>query len=166
MAEELTHEQERKLAVDLFNLVWTLLERPDRTPEQDDEMVNATHASCHHWSKVGTAANIARGEWQISRVYSVLERPEPAVHHAGRCLAYCENNPDELEDWDLPFAYEAPRPRPRRRGELRRVGTVRRAGAGARRPDRGRGGPRDAGSRPRDSPMSVWPIGPDGELTL
>jgi|SRR4249919_641858 len=107
MAEELTHEQERKLAVDLFNLVWTLLERPDRTPEQDDEMVNATHASCHHWSKVGTAANIARGEWQISRVYSVLERPEPALHHAGRCLAYCEKNPDELEDWDLPFAYEA-----------------------------------------------------------
>lgn len=107
MAEELTHEQERKLAVDLFNLVWTLLERPDRTPEQDDEMVNATHASCHHWSKVGTAANVARGEWQISRVYSVLERPEPALHHAGRCLAYCENNPDELEDWDLPFAYEA-----------------------------------------------------------
>jgi hypothetical protein len=107
MAEELTPEQERKLAVDLFNHVWTLLERPERTPEQDDELINATHASCHHWSKIGTTANIARGEWQISRVYCVLERPEPALYHAGRCLAYCESNPDELEDWDLPFAYEA-----------------------------------------------------------
>ena len=37
----------------------------------------------------------------------MLERPEPALYHAGRCLAYCESNPDELEDWDLPFAYEA-----------------------------------------------------------
>jgi len=107
MAAELSHEQERKLAVDLFNIVWTLLETPERTPEQDDELINATHASCHHWSKVGTTANIARGEWQISRVYSVLDRAEPALYHAGRCLAYCESSPDELEDWDLPFAYEA-----------------------------------------------------------
>jgi hypothetical protein len=107
MAPELTHEQQRKLAVDLFNRVWTLLERADRTPEQDDEMINATHASCHHWAEVGTTASIARGEWQISRVYSVLDRAEPALYHAGRCLAYCESNPDELEDWDLPFAYEA-----------------------------------------------------------
>ncbi len=107
MADELSHEQERKLAVDLFNHVWTLLENPDRSPEQDDELINTTHASCHHWSKVGAAANIARGEWQISHVYSVLERAEPALYHAGRCLAYCESSPDELEDWDLPFAYEA-----------------------------------------------------------
>jgi hypothetical protein len=70
-------------------------------------MINATHAQRHHWGNVGTTANIARGEWQISRVYCVLGRPEPALYHAGRCLAYCESAPDELEDWDLPFAYEA-----------------------------------------------------------
>src|SRR6266542_1936007 len=107
MAEGLTFEQRRRLAVDLFDHVWTLLERPERTPEQDDEMIHAAHASRHHWSKVGTTANLARGEWQVSRVYATLGRSEPALYHAGRCLAYCEAGPAELEDWDLPYAYEA-----------------------------------------------------------
>jgi hypothetical protein len=100
-------EEERQLAVDLFNRTWTLLELPERTPEQDDELIHAAHASRYHWGEVGTAANLARGEWQLSRAYVVLGRAEPAVHHARRCLAYCEADPDALEDWDLPYAYEA-----------------------------------------------------------
>ena len=99
--------EERQEAVDLFNHVWTLMELPERTPEQDDEMIHAAHASRHHWAAVGTGVNLARGEWQISRVYVTLGRGEPALFHAGRCLAYCEANADEIADWDLPFAYEA-----------------------------------------------------------
>jgi len=99
--------EERQEAVDLFNHVWTLIELPERTPEQDDEMIHAAHASRHHWAAVGTGVNLARGEWQISRVYVTLGRGEPALFHAGRCLAYCEANTDEIADWDVPFAYEA-----------------------------------------------------------
>jgi hypothetical protein len=98
--------QRRQLAVELFNHVWTMLELPDRTSEQDDEMIHAAHASRYHWSQVGTSANLGRGEWQVSRVYVVLGRSEPALYHAGRCLAYVEQG-DGVEDWDLPFAYEA-----------------------------------------------------------
>ena len=93
---------ERQEAVDLFNHVWTLIELPERTPEQDDEMIHAAHASRHHWAAVGTGVNLARGEWQISRVYVTLGRGEPALFHAGRCLAYCEANADEIADWDCP----------------------------------------------------------------
>ncbi|HKG44026.1 MAG TPA: hypothetical protein VKB10_07260 [Gaiellaceae bacterium] len=103
----MTPEEEGQLAVDLFNHAWTLIELPKRTPEQDDELIHAAHASRHHWSRVGTAKNLARGEWQLARVYATLSRAEPALHHAGRCLAYCEANPDAIEDWDVPFAYEA-----------------------------------------------------------
>jgi hypothetical protein len=98
---------ERQQAVDLFNLVWTLMETPERTPQQDDEMIHAAHASRHHWAAVGTDANLARGEWQVSRVYATLGRGEPAIYHAERCLAYCEASPDDIADWDLPYAYEA-----------------------------------------------------------
>jgi hypothetical protein len=98
---------ERQQAVDLFNHVWTLMETADRTPEQDDEMIHAAHASRHHWAAVGTGKNLARGEWQISRMYTTLGRGEPALYHAHRCLAYCEVSPDEIEDWDIPFAHEA-----------------------------------------------------------
>ena len=98
-------EQRRQLAVELFNRVWVLLEKPERTRTEDDEMVHAAHASRHHWGEVGTAVNLVRGEWQCSRVYSVLRRPEAALHHARRCLELCEQN--EVEEFDLPYAYEA-----------------------------------------------------------
>jgi DNA-binding transcriptional MerR regulator len=97
----------RRLAADLFNRVWTLLDKPGRTREEDEEMLHAAHASRHHWGEVGTAARRARGEWQCSRVYAVLGRSEPALHHARRCLEICESAPDEMADFDLPFAYEA-----------------------------------------------------------
>ena len=103
----MTPEEERQLAVDLFNHAWTLMELDGRTAEQDDELIHAAHASRHHWAAVGTPANLARGEWQLSRVYTVLGRAEPALHHARRCLVYCEATPDALEDWDLPYAHEA-----------------------------------------------------------
>ena len=96
----------RQLAVDLFNRVWTLLELAERTPEEVDGMIHAAHASRHHWAHAGTAINLARGEWQCSRVYAVLGRSEPALWHAQRCLAYVEESADAV-DWDLPFAYEA-----------------------------------------------------------
>ena len=106
----MSQAQRRQLAVDLFNHVWKLLEQSDRTPEQNDEMIHAAHASRYHWSQVGTKANVARGEWQVSRVYTVLGRAEPALYHAHRCLAYAKEGDgvgDGIEDWDIPFAFEA-----------------------------------------------------------
>jgi len=107
VAPDLDLATRRALAVGLFNYTWTLLENPKRTREQDDEMLNAAHASRYHWGEVGEAVNLARGEWQISRVYAVLERGEPAIYHARRCLEINEANGDGREDWELGSAYEA-----------------------------------------------------------
>ena len=71
-------------------------------------MLHMAHASAHHWRCEGsgaTAHNLARSEWQVSRVYTVLGRAEPAGHHARRCLEICQAN--GIGDWDLGFAYEA-----------------------------------------------------------
>lgn len=95
----------RKLAVDLFNFVWELLEKKDRTPEEDDTMIHAAHASRYHWGKAGGPVDLARGEWQIARVYTVLGRAEPAHYHALRCLQICLANC--IGDFDLAYAYEA-----------------------------------------------------------
>jgi hypothetical protein len=94
MATEAAQEQKyhRKFAVDLFNYVWTLLEKPDRTRAEDDTMLNAAHASRLHWEMVGKPVNLARGDWQISHVYCVLGRIEPALYHARRCLEICKGD--------------------------------------------------------------------------
>jgi len=95
----------RKFAVDTFNLVWELLDKQSRTPEEDDRMVHAAYASRFHWGEIGTPLEFARGEWQISRVYAVLNRPQPALYRAQRSLALCQAN--RICDFDLAFGYEA-----------------------------------------------------------
>jgi hypothetical protein len=95
---------DRELGTELFNKTWALLESPERDP---DELLHCAHASAYHWLQAGTVANRARSEWQCSRVYSVLGRAEPALHHARRCVELCESEPDEIEEFDLPFAFEA-----------------------------------------------------------
>ncbi|PBC67476.1 DNA-binding transcriptional MerR regulator [Streptomyces sp. TLI_235] len=98
-------ESERRLAVELFNGVWRLLEKEDRSAEEDDRMLHMAHASRHHWGQVGQPVNLSRGEWQCSRVYSVLGRAEPALYHARRGLEICRAH--GIGDWDLAFAHES-----------------------------------------------------------
>jgi DNA-binding transcriptional MerR regulator len=105
IATDLDPATRRKLAADLFNHTWTLLELEHRTPEQDDEMLHAAHASRYHWGEVGEGVNLGRGEWQCARVYAVLGRAEPALWHARRCLAINEAN--GIADFDIAAAYEA-----------------------------------------------------------
>jgi hypothetical protein len=98
-------ELQRTAAVDLFNYTWTLLEKPDRSVRDNDLMIDAAHASRFLWEDIGDPVNHARGEWQISRVYAVVERSEPALYHARRCLEICEDH--DIGDFDLAYAYEA-----------------------------------------------------------
>jgi hypothetical protein len=101
----LSPERQRELAKHLFNHVWTLLDKDQRTRNEDDEMIHAAHASRHHWAAVGEPVNLARGEWQCSRVYSTLRRAEPALWHGRRCLDICEEH--GIGDFDLAYALEA-----------------------------------------------------------
>lgn len=98
-------ELHKKFAVDCFNHVWSLLDKPKRTSDEDAEMIHAAHASRFHWSRIGQPINFARGDWQLSRVYSVLNLPAPARFYAQRCLDLCTEH--NIGDFDLAYAYEA-----------------------------------------------------------
>lgn len=102
-----TVTDERLLGAQLFNETWRLLEKEARSRDDDDRMIHTAHASRYHWGRAAsaTSAHLARGEWQISRVYAVLGRPEPALHHARRVLDLCREN--GIGDLDLAFAHEA-----------------------------------------------------------
>ena len=108
MAEKGTFTEEdwhKRMAVEQFNFTWELLDKKDRTVDDDDAMLHAAHASRFHWGKIGEPIHFERGEWQISRVNVVLNRPEAALHHAKRCREICEAN--SIGDFDIAFAYEA-----------------------------------------------------------
>jgi hypothetical protein len=98
-------EEHHRLRIELYNRTWQLLE----AGADPDEIADTAHASAHHWRHAAgaTAANRARSHWLCSHVYAVLGRPEPALHHAGRCLELVVASPAEMDDFDLPAAYEA-----------------------------------------------------------
>jgi hypothetical protein len=103
-----TPEEHRQLGVELYNGTWALIEREDRTPDEDDEMLHQAHASAYHWLQAPhTAANRARSHWLCSRVHVLAGQPEGALYHARRCLSLVETHNEAMEDWDLAAAYEA-----------------------------------------------------------
>jgi hypothetical protein len=100
-------ETHRALGAGLYNRTWDLLATEARTPAQDDELVDTAHASAWHWRQAGTAANAARAHWLLARVYAVLGRGEPAVHHARRANEVLAAGGEGIEEWDAAAAAEA-----------------------------------------------------------
>ena len=96
-------EFHRKTAKQCFNKTWDYLEKKNRTPDDDRQMLILAHASRYHWGLVGNARNLAVGEWQISRVYADLKQAEPSLLFAKSSLELMiKNNLSDL----LPSAYE------------------------------------------------------------
>jgi len=95
----------KKQAIDNFNYTWDLIDKKDRTEEDNLNMIHAAHASRFHWGQVGTPLHFVRGEWQISRVYALLNMPESALFHGNYSLELCKAN--KIGDFDLAFGYEA-----------------------------------------------------------
>jgi len=93
----------RKIAKQCFNKTWDYLEKKNRTPDDDKQMLILAHTSRYHWGLVGNARNLAVGEWQISRVYADLKQAEPSLLFAKSSLDLTiKNNLTEL----LPSTYE------------------------------------------------------------
>lgn len=106
-ADEKTYtetEAHKYFAVTLFNHTWDFIDKKERTREEEFEMIHAAHASRFHWGHVGEPVNFARGEWQVSRVYAILGRGEPALYHGLECLRECEAA--GIGDFDIAFAHE------------------------------------------------------------
>lgn len=104
-ADPLAPRQHRKIGADLFNYTWSLLDAKHRSTDENDEMLHAAHASAYHWAHAGRLLQRSISEWQISRVYSVLRRPEPALYHARRSLELARRG--RVSPFYVAYAYEA-----------------------------------------------------------
>lgn len=97
-------EFHKKMAVETNNSIWPVLDSENPTAVQLEEALHSAYTSRYHWGKIGTAVNAQRAEYMISRVYCAMNRGEPALFHAKRCLEITKEN--DIGDFDLAFAYE------------------------------------------------------------
>lgn len=106
MTEKLSEKEfHEKMGKNLFNKTWDLMDKKERTPDDDLEMIHSAHSSAYHWRQFGEPINFQRGEWQVSRVYARLNLAEACLYHAEKCLELTKKH--DIKDFDLAFAYEA-----------------------------------------------------------
>lgn len=51
----------RERAIAAHEACWQLLEKPERTADEDEAMIRAAHESLSHWQMVGTFVEEQRG---------------------------------------------------------------------------------------------------------
>jgi hypothetical protein len=93
----------RKLGSAANNRGWTLTEQLTRTPEEDQEMLNAAHASVHLWRTIGNANNFALGDLLLGQVHALLGNASYAMHYAN--LAYDYFTAKESDPWEVAIVH-------------------------------------------------------------
>ncbi|MEI6735222.1 MAG: hypothetical protein WCK94_14680 [Comamonadaceae bacterium] len=74
-----------------------------RTAEQDQEMLDAAHASAWHWSAVGTELNRMRSTMLLAEVHALLGFGTSALRYAEEMRTYFVDR--ETADWELAFTH-------------------------------------------------------------
>lgn len=96
----------RPLGVACHNMAWDLHDRGDaRSAEETAAMLECAAGSKQHWSKAGTWLEIERGDYDLARCHLAAGQLDPALDHAGQCLATCMQN--DAPPYERVFAHEA-----------------------------------------------------------
>lgn len=85
---------------------WNLLDKENRTVNDNERMLAAAFASYYHWLLAGKEVHRQRGEYMIARVFLALGNLQESLTHARRCLELTDQFKDQMEDFDFAFAYE------------------------------------------------------------
>ncbi|MDD4663182.1 MAG: hypothetical protein PHD83_00770 [Caldisericia bacterium] len=94
-------------AVECFNQIWTILDKPDKEAQELETILHLAHTSFWHWSQNPKAqpSNIAIGYWMLSRVYAVAKNTTQSLLYAQKCLEHNQTN--KLNAFSFGYAYEA-----------------------------------------------------------
>jgi hypothetical protein len=94
----------RTFAVAAFNRSWELIDKPDRSPAENAELLTTVFASRFHWELIGNDENKAVGDWQIAHAASHLHLPDVALTFATSALE--RTQAAGHTDWLLASCYE------------------------------------------------------------
>ena len=76
----------------------------DRTPQQDEEMLTAAHASAYHWRHIGSTQHLARATMLLAKVHALLGLGSMAWRYAEEMKSFFLNEP-KITDWELAFTH-------------------------------------------------------------
>ncbi|MFN7954112.1 MAG: hypothetical protein U0610_20475 [bacterium] len=95
----------RFFAADCFNKAWNLIEKQDRSPAEDRQMIALNQASIFHWTQRPDCApkNLSIGYWQASRIHVLLGLVGEAKRYGQICLDLSQG----LDAFYLGYAHEA-----------------------------------------------------------
>jgi hypothetical protein len=90
-----------------FNQCWDLIDKPDRTPEDVENMLLLSYASLWHWKQRPDRKppSLSVGYWQASRVSALAGLADAAGYFARRCLEVSVTN--QLPPFYGGYAHEA-----------------------------------------------------------
>jgi hypothetical protein len=94
---------QRRLAAQANNRAWELAEAASRTPEQDEDMLQAAHAAMYFWKRVGDAGHRAHAAQLVAHVYALLRLPGPARHYLAQSQPHFLQQP--CAAWELSLAH-------------------------------------------------------------
>jgi hypothetical protein len=77
----------RRFAAAGNNRAWDLSEQT-RNPAEDEEMLNAAHASAWHWARVGSELNCMRATMLLAEVHALLGLGHSAMAYAEEMRTY------------------------------------------------------------------------------
>jgi hypothetical protein len=78
----------RRFAAAANNRAWDLSEQQTRDAAEDQEMLDAAHASAWHWQKIGTEINRMRAIMLLAEVHALLGLGQSALAYAEEMRTY------------------------------------------------------------------------------
>jgi hypothetical protein len=97
----------RYFSAECFNRAWDYIDKPARSPDEDQIMLQLGIASLWHWSQRPdrTPTNLSAGYWQVARIYALLGQAAAARQYGQLCLQ--ASQAEGVAPFYLGYAYEA-----------------------------------------------------------
>ena len=90
-------EAHQYFAIQAFNSAWELIDKTDRTPDDENEMLERAFSSRWHWGFVGGPEQTMTGDWQIAHCAALIGLGVLSQVYAERALRTCEH--EGWGDW-------------------------------------------------------------------
>lgn len=84
--------EHRELGARYFNAAWDLIDLPERTADQDRDLLGLVFASRQHWiDGDGTTQNLVVADWQVAHAASLLGLADLALVFASTAVESAES---------------------------------------------------------------------------